>query len=512
MDYFLFLVSPVLLIGLLAAHWLSGGSLIRKMTVLGVMLSMSFALFYHINVHLSGSGFSEAVVFHLLNAQGDWLLLFTFPQVKDAIGLLTVFVGIYVFFLKKWKKRGSFSVLGGLPAAFILVWTTILLNPIWIDILNTADRMGMMPVGGKPSINLDKYQKEVVPKDGGVLKNTIIIYAESLERAFFDPVFGKGTAVLEGLGNSSYQFNNIRQLDSAGWTMAAMIATQCGVPFSHLGNLNKSAYRAFLKNNTCLGELAKNAGYRQRIYLGGASLSFSAKGDFYKESGFSTVMGREELAHKESVNEWGLFDEDLFHRAMKYVEVAKKEAPYLMVLLTLDTHPPYGFLSPKCLAQGGEPKSEQERHLRAIRCSSESIATFIARQQEEAKERGEDLRVILLSDHLMMSSPLNSTIKENDLPRRGFFWIWDSALGEGLSQREGSALDVAATISEVLFGADGVHGLGVSLLSKDKNLIEKYGFDAVNQSALSWRAGKDYGFFYEWLEEEKSKKSNVKSD
>jgi phosphoglycerol transferase len=62
-------------------------------------------------------------------------------------------------------------------------------------------------------------------------KNIVWIYAESLERTYLDTTIFPGLLPhITELEKKSLSFQNIQQSYGTGWTIAGLIATQCGVP------------------------------------------------------------------------------------------------------------------------------------------------------------------------------------------------------------------------------------------------------------------------------------------
>ncbi|EWH02805.1 hypothetical protein Q427_06560 [Halomonas sp. BC04] len=79
--------------------------------------------------------------------------------------------------------------------------------------------------------------------------------------------------------------------------MAGMIASQCGTPLMPAGLLHDRQFtplETVVPGVDCLGDLLSEQGYRL-TYMGGASTAFAGKGLFYKDHGFDTVLGREDL-------------------------------------------------------------------------------------------------------------------------------------------------------------------------------------------------------------------------
>lgn len=250
-------------------------------------------------------------------------------------------------------------------------------------------------------------------------KNLILIYVESLEQGYSDkPVFGSDLlAPLNGLQGAS--FNDYQQVPGTGWTIAAIVATQCGVPLERMtifdGNTQGQVMNSFLKNAVCLTDLLAARGYRN-VFMGGASTNFAGKDKFLSQHHYHEVYGKEEWlksgASARDMNGWGLYDADLFSRAKtKLRELAASKQKFNLTLLTVDTHEPAGHLSAQC-AQRGYRGFEG-----VVSCTAAEVADFV----RYARDHGylEDTNIVILGDHLARRNP--ATPKLSQLPERTIF-------------------------------------------------------------------------------------------
>jgi phosphoglycerol transferase len=250
-------------------------------------------------------------------------------------------------------------------------------------------------------------------------KNLILIYVESLEQGYSSKaVFGSDLlAPLNGLQGSS--FADYQQVPGTGWTIAAIVATQCGVPLERMtifdGNTQGQVMNSFLKNATCLTDLLAARGYRN-VFMGGASTNFAGKDKFLGQHHYHEVYGRDEWlksgAQASDMNGWGLYDADLFSRAktkLRELSVAKQK--FNLTLLTVDTHEPEGHLSTQC-AQRGYSGFEG-----VVSCTAAEVADFV----RYARDNGylEDTNIVILGDHLSRKNP--ATPKLSQLQDRTIF-------------------------------------------------------------------------------------------
>jgi phosphoglycerol transferase len=236
-------------------------------------------------------------------------------------------------------------------------------------------------------------------------RNLVVIYAESLEDTYGDPA-AFGSDLLAPLRQAGGQaFPNYGSAEGTTWTMAGIVATQCGVPLKVYSEYDirrpSDTERVFLPGATCLGDLLQARGYRS-VFLGGAPLSFAGKGSFLRDHGYDETWGRDEWeragARPTEMNEWGLYDNALLERARdKLDELHAAKRPFLLTVLTLDTHNPHGFLSPSCRARGA-------RNFEGIvGCAAGQLSEFV----QFARDRGylNDTTIVVIGDHLAVPNP-----------------------------------------------------------------------------------------------------------
>ena len=299
----------------------------------------------------------------------------------------------------------------------------------------------------------------------GEQKNLVIVYLESVEDTFFDTTLFPGlvpnlTALREEEG---VWFSEMRQYPGTGWTIAAIVASQCGVPLlsEMWGNdIFETVDNPFAKV-TCLGEYLGEAGYTT-AFVGGATLRFAGKGTFLKDNGYDIRLGLDELpdtgAHK-----WGLYDNDTFaHAKTLFDGLAGGEAPFLLSVLTLDTHFPDGTPSPGC-----DPYAENAlQMLDAVHCADQLVADFVAHVRSSGV--GENTVIAIMSDHLFMEGEVTDMLDKR--VRKPFFFLLDP--GRASQKREGvfTHFDVAPTLLEAAGMPGAWFPFGQSLLSHAEGL------------------------------------------
>jgi phosphoglycerol transferase len=198
-------------------------------------------------------------------------------------------------------------------------------------------------------------------------------------------------------------FTNISQTLGTSWTIAGMVASQCGTPLLYNDTIiggNDIMQNGFFTDVICLGDVLNKAGYVQK-YLGGASSRFAGKGNFYKAHHYDEVKGLDELIsrlnNKEYKTGWGLYDDSLFKiAAEEYVRLANANKPFNLTLLTLDTHHPNGHPSHSCKAYPYQDNSI----LDAVHCTDQLLERFINNISRHPSFQ--NTVVVLISDHLAM--------------------------------------------------------------------------------------------------------------
>jgi phosphoglycerol transferase len=298
----------------------------------------------------------------------------------------------------------------------------------------------------------------------GTPRNLVLLYLESVEDTFFDETLFPGLMPeLTALREEAVWFSDMRQYPGTGWTIAAMVASQCGVPLlsEMWGNDVFTTMDNPFARITCLGEYLKEAGYAT-AFLGGASLKFAGKGNFLRDNGFDIRLGLEELpstgAHK-----WGLYDADTFvHARDLFDRLAEGDAPFALSVLTLDTHFPDGMPSPGCRPYAPDALLM----LDAVHCADRLVADFVAHVR--ASPVGGETVIAIMSDHLFMEGDVEELLDRGE--RRPFFFLLDP--GRPAERRDGPAthFDVAPTLLEAV-GLPGAHfAFGQSLLSHAQGL------------------------------------------
>jgi phosphoglycerol transferase len=253
--------------------------------------------------------------------------------------------------------------------------------------------------------------------------NLVMIYVESLENTYRnEELFGEN--LMDSLDEATkdwVEFEDFREVRGTGWTIAGIVASQCGVLLKEensfdlaqqlgLKSINRIGERVneFMPGITCLGDVLQASGY-QNVFLGGADPEFAGKGKFLAEHGYSRVLGR---PHWESLGEteftkWGLYDDDLLRHAKRELDSLHASGePFNLTVLTVDTHRPEGHLSPTCAARGATELPD------IVACTSDMLADFVHYMEREGYL--ENTAVVITGDHLTMPNVVQDVIDQEE--------------------------------------------------------------------------------------------------
>ncbi len=459
------------------------------MAVAVYVLSVLLTGAYLLADAFTGVGVTDAVLFHLLYGLDGLRLFEFFPYVLASVALLVGLVASILLFWRAVSRRNGKVTrykLAELVALGAVCLFAVVLHPAALQSAEIASEV-MDSVGIPLEDELLGFEPAKV--EGGRRKNLVYIYVESLERIFLrNDIFPGLAPNLAALEQESLRISGIGQAPLTDWTIAGMVASQCGIPLAtfKVDRNDFSDVGKFMPGATCLGEILQQEGYHS-VFMGGADLNFAGKGRFYKEHGFSEVIGRHELESASPevlpLSKWGVYDDVLLDDAYEqFKRLADSGQPFALFMLTLDTHPPFGHETPACNGQVyGDGVS---RILSAVKCSDQLVSDFVRKIERYSKD---DLIVVVASDHLQMRNDIYDFLVARDAQRENLFFVRGQGIEPRLIERSATTLDIFPTILHLLgWEVQGV-ALGRSLLGTDKTLVEKYGKETFYTSLQKWR-------------------------
>jgi phosphoglycerol transferase len=318
-------------------------------------------------------------------------------------------------------------------------------------------------------------------------KNLVLIYVESLESDLAD-LRPDHTDAIQALNNlPGRQVMNFFQSPGTGWSIAGMISSQTGVPlkpfyFNDAGDfMGKFAHKGFFPNLVSLSDILAKNGYVQ-YFLTAPDIKFADTDKFFLGHHYNYAIGREEWLkrglEKDLFTSWGegLQDDTLLDEAYKIIsEQRARKQPFVLAMITTDTHFPDGFPSPKC-----NPVDAHSSFIGAFRYTSVYLAGIIDKLIADGALADTD--IIIMGDHLFMAS--DEQISKYFAKDRRVYFKMITAENRKPNRDSMTHFDVAPTILDLLGmrkNPDEHFGLGISLFSK----ISPADYDRHLQQVLS---------------------------
>ncbi|NLD15356.1 MAG: sulfatase-like hydrolase/transferase [Gammaproteobacteria bacterium] len=442
-------------LGLLFARKLTAGY--ARFQFIPLTALVVITLFYLVADYFTASGIDASVIYHLrigLDGAG-------FREYVTLIGTTALLLaGWLLGFGLLVRRSGRQPVSGFNSGSILLSCMAILVNPGSHDLYQLFS----------PSSQTDSLARQYIEhpqvRAGEQPLNILYIYAESLEETYFDEQLFPGLLPnLQKLRQRALVFSDVSQVTHSSWTIAGMVASQCGVPLFTPGDGNSlSGMKRFMEGAICMGDLLKQQGYHL-AFMGGANTAFAGKDNFYLTHGFDSVEGRLELQERLSnvtrQSAWGLYDDDLLHFAKQKLAVLHKtQQPFGLYLLTLDTHHPRGHLSDSC--SGITYRQDDNPMLNAVHCTDRLLADFI-RDIEQAGLTDNTL-IVLGSDHLAMKNTAHAELAQGN--RKNFLLMLPPGLEQGeVIDKPASVLDAGVTALSLM----GLHTQGMGF---GRNILE----------------------------------------
>ncbi|MTD27787.1 phosphatidylglycerol--membrane-oligosaccharide glycerophosphotransferase [Erwinia sorbitola] len=428
------------------------------LALLGIYIILNASLFA--SNYFTGEGINDAVIYTITSSlSGAGLQKYILPAAGLLISLFLLF--LLLSWVLRLRKSHDYSQLYSV-LALVLAAASIKTTPAYQQV--TALIKSQVSKGDS---DFDTHYRVPGTTLRGDRPNLVYIYAESLERTYFDDkAFPALAPELNNIKNSAVDFSNTEQLPGTEYTIAGMVASQCGIPlFAPFDGNASSSLSAFYPQNVCLGDILKSAGYQNYFYQG-ASLSFAGKDLFLSSHGFDHLYGFNELKSvvkdPKYRNDWGWYDDTVLELVFdKYVELAQKNQPFSLFALTVDTHHPDGFISRSCQRKSYHFDGKENKSFAAVACGQEHIAKLI--EKIRATPYFKNTIIVVSSDHLAMNNTAFKYLNQHD--RRDLFFM---LRGDDVSSRvisvKRNTLDNGATVLDAM-GGDNFIGLGRSSLS-----------------------------------------------
>ena len=432
--------------------------------------------------HYTGEGINDAALFQLTQGMTGLQASMLLPIVAFLVGAYALVVGFAVV-LHKAQKKNKLTPPPSRPKktacllCYALLSVAVLtVNPGWAQ---TGSMLTMSYLARLKVENVMGHARLPQPPPTSITPLSVVyIYAEGLEGTFLnEEAFPDLTPNLNRLAKKGLRIHGIKQVSFTGWTIAGQIASNCGFP----GAAGTVVFAANSARWPCASNILAQENYYM-VYLNGSSLDFSGKGEFWKARGYQELYGDETINKLadfplKRLSEWGAYDDALMTAAKKeYQRLQQAENPFVLTLLTVDTHAPQGMGTPSCINDSHYrlPNGEKAPQLlQAVHCADKVIGNFLDDLLENLPQ---DTIVVLQSDHLQTPRTDAFMLLENTKNRENLFLAWGKDIKPQELNRKATSFDIAPTFLSLLGRNPKALNLGRDLLSPEPTLVETYGY------------------------------------
>ena len=332
----------------------------------------------------------------------------------------------------------------------------------------------------------------VLSNENGKKKNLIHIYLESMETTYASTEAGGYQTTnympyLTQLANENISFSHTNKLggfrNTTGttWTIGSILSQTAGVPFSFPVDGNSmDTYKNFAPGLTNLGDILEDFGYNQ-MFLCGSDGDFAGRKTYFKQHGNYEVLDYYQAIKKNYIDKdykvwWGFEDEILYKIAQNELlnNLTKKDQPFNLTMLTVDTHHFEGYTCKLC------GSSYSEKTANVVSCADKQIYNFV--QWCKYQDFYEDTVIIITGDHPRMDSCLVENTNGNNRRIYNCFINCDIANNLNTQYRTFTSMDIfPTTLSALGFSWNGNRlGLGTDMFSNEKTLAEELGYSYFN--------------------------------
>ena len=430
------------------------------------------SILYYLSFNLTGTGFNESIPFHLKTGIKGAGIGDFYKLIIDITLLVALFVFSAFFYFKKIIKKETKQKTIKTKIPVFLMLVLLLFNPLNYDIYQTYKVVDEDP----KFLFKDNYHPPKQPLKNETKYNLVWIYAEAFERIYLNQeIFPDLAPNLAQLEKESLSFSNVHQVWGTGWTIAGIASSQCGVPLYAVGRENNDLDQlpSFLPKIKGVGNILAEDGYKN-IFIQGSSKAFAGNDKFLESHGFQ-MFSLENIDEKykmpRNLSRWGLNDDKTLEFAKeKYKELKSENQPFSIMISTINTHSPRGFVPPDFKKK--KYKNGQNVTLNALHVSDYLISEFINEIKKLDTEK--NTMIVISSDHLTMRNMVSETLERHPDLRRNLFMIhFPNKISPRISERNTSSLDEGVTVLNAMGYPLERFGLGVSLFSNEKNLKEK---------------------------------------
>lgn len=326
-------------------------------------------------------------------------------------------------------------------------------------------------------------------------RNLIYIFLESMETSYLAK--REGGALPKDVMPELYKLakDNINFSHNSGvggfltpsgttWTVSAMSSQTSAIPLkASPGALNNNEYgkESFLPGAVTINNILSENGYNQALIVG-SDASFANRDVYFKDHEIDNIYDLNTARAEGFIPEdyyvwWGMEDKLLYeYSKTKIKELAKEDEPFSVVMLTVDTHFPEGYMCDLC------PDTYHEQYNNVISCASNQVNEFIKwlKKQDFYK----DTTIVISGDHLTMDYDYVWRNIPEEYERHMYnCFINSAAESDTYKKRTFTSFDMfPTTLAAMGCNIEGDRlGLGTNLFSDKKTYAEEMGFEEFDE-------------------------------
>lgn len=425
----------------------------------------------------------NAFIFHLSEDLASGIQDDTLVVLIAASVLIFVYIHAIYLFLTLSRQAGILLIAAALTLAA--------LNPVSAYIW---DKAVYRLTGGLEPVTPFAVDP-VITQAPSQPRNLVIVYLEGLEATYENDVFGDVYEPVASLRETALEFSNVGQLPMTEWSVAGLVASQCGLPTVPRGVRRSyrmdDADQAFMTERDCLGDLLSGQGYQVEMVLG-AQAVFGGFEGFLRSHSYDQVLDVWYLKERGATDRgaWGYHDSEVFKAGLERLrQLEAADKPYALSVFTIGPHGPRGYLADAC-REDGMPDTVSDV-LPSVKCTGQLALEFVTRARDIVDP---STLFVVMSDHL--AHPMVSATPQLKLfQRRNTVLFLGGEETPRAVGKSGTLVDVFPTMLEALgYQIKGRRaGLGVSLLSDQSPFAE-----GQDRKTIRQRFGQDVEFA-RWL-------------
>ncbi len=441
-----------------------------------ILLFITFTNIYYGFSYFTWKWLDNSVLYYF-RYWTEWTWWLEYKKLILVSILLVLFSLLFlIYYLRLYSKKWINDWINNIfynKISFILLFFSFFFHPLMNNILELNWFYEEGDYLKSYGLVFEDYYKKPIFKDIDKKKNIIFIYLESYEKLYLDEDLFPGLSNwLNNLKNNSIYFDNLYQAYWTSWTIAWMVGSQCWIPLILPSKINTSDLNtSYLSWAYCIWDYLKKAWYNLN-YIWWSSMKFAGKWDFYKSHWFDSLEWKDEIVNnledKNYLYSWWLYDDTVFdYTYKKYDELIKKDQPFWLFMLSMDTHWDSGVISNKC--NNLKYDNDESSILNSYHCTDYLLSDFLKKIKNHPNF--EDTIIFIASDHYAMDNNNSYNILDKNKDNRWMLFLIHNVdeKNNEIINKKWDTLDIWATVLSYLWFPVEQLWLWIDLLNNNKN-------------------------------------------